>query len=85
MIKIVDSIGDSARKIKEKVTSKTKKVKVSKSKYPESYEHAQSTGNATGPFIKDTANAKSRRRQNLKGTKSQKGKDRDEWPPAQTV
>ena len=62
-----------------------KKVQVSKNKYPESYEHAESTGNPNGPFTKDAQNAKERRRENLKDVERVPGLDLDEWPPAQTV
>uniref|UniRef100_UPI002240FF9E RHS repeat domain-containing protein n=1 Tax=Verrucomicrobium sp. BvORR034 TaxID=1396418 RepID=UPI002240FF9E len=88
-----DLLSDSAKKTAQESASHadevaekaSKKVEVSKSKYPESYEHAQSTGNPNGPFTKDAANASTRRRQNLKGQEKVDGKDLDEWPPAQTA
>jgi RHS repeat-associated protein len=71
-------------RVEDNPKSAAKKVKVSKSKYPESYEHAKSTGNEIGPFTVDRQGRNARRRANLKGKDKVSGKDLDEFPPAVT-
>lgn len=63
-----------------------KKVTISASRFPEAAAHirkAQATGQPTRVTI-DRKKAVENRRASLKGTKTQSGKDRDEYPPAST-
>jgi Pretoxin HINT domain len=59
-----------------------KTIEVSGSKYPESYGHAVDSGNPNGPFTVDRPGSGGRRNNNIAGTETIPGHDRDEWPPA---
>ena len=59
-----------------------KVVELSKSKYPEATKHLEDSGWVGKPLTVDRPGTKKRRRESMKGTKTQKGKDRDECPPA---
>ncbi|MEL6809885.1 MAG: NucA/NucB deoxyribonuclease domain-containing protein, partial [Bacteroidota bacterium] len=69
---------------KVKPKAKIKTISIDGAKYPESAAHladAIKSGKSNVGVV-DRAGASSRRRNNLKGVKTQKGKDRDEAPPA---
>ena len=59
-------------------------IRVSRSRFPESAQNIDDAVAAGKPNVLtiDRAGAASRRRESLRGTKSVKGKDRDEFPPA---
>ncbi len=72
------------KKDEKGATDEHVEIGVSKSKHPESHQHLEdaiANGTNTSGTI-DRKGASQRRRENLKGTKPEKGKDRDEVPPA---
>ncbi|WP_158826717.1 DUF6443 domain-containing protein [Mucilaginibacter lacusdianchii] len=59
-------------------------ISISRSKHPESAAHAEQAikDGVSNEGVIDRKGASARRKENLKGTEIQKGKDRDEFPPA---
>ena len=76
--KLEASVGDSNEEYVRVIT-------ISRKKYPESAKHiedAQKNGKPNILTIYDQNGAKNNRKESLKGVKIEKGKDRDEYPPA---
>jgi RHS repeat-associated protein len=69
---------------KGRVYAKPVEIKISKSKYPETSAHIEEAIKNGHPDTGkiDRKNASNNRKESLKGTEKESGKDRDEFPPA---
>jgi hypothetical protein len=76
--------GSAQRSVMQEETESPKEIQVSKGEYPEAaknIEDAQAAGHPEVVTV-DREGSRERRKQALKGTKAEAGKDRDEYPPA---
>ena len=68
----------------EKTKEKVKELTIDGNKHPEAAKHAKEAidNGASNEGVVDRAGSSSRRKENTKNVNTEKGKDRDEFPPA---